>query len=495
MATIPPPPTKRQKREAFSPLPIPAIMQRIQFLNADTHEPQGPVVSISLSDLHPRNLSLLLNTLLENSTQTDWRFYNPLHTDEEFSQSKLLTALRDGTASSERTLEIPYRPEAVYRVKAVTRCAGAITGHGAAILTAQFSAGSSSLLATGGGDHDVRVWDCETLTPRLRLRGHTGWVLVVAWKGDGTLLASGGMDCLVRLWDPVKGKAMGEPLKGHTKWITSLAWEPGHKGGGRVASASKDCTVRVWDTAAGRVEFVLGGHKGCVSCVKWGGRGWIYTASQDRTLKVWDADNGGLVYSLEAHAHWINHLALSTDYVLRTGFYGDDAPPETGEGRRDKALQRFNAALKTAGGVERVVTASDDCTMFLWSPSESKKPIQRMTGHQKQVNHVTFSPDGSMIASCGFDNHTKLWRATDGKFICTLRGHVGPVYQCAFSADSRLLVTASKDTTLKAWNTRTGMLVEDLPGHKDEVYAVDWAPDGERVASGGKDKAVRIWCH
>ena len=71
-----------------------------------------------------------------------------------------------------------------------------------------------------------------------------------------------------------------------------------------------------------------------------------------------------------------------------------------------------------------------------------------MIGHQKQVNHVTFSPDGLLIASAGFDNHTKIWNARDGTFINTLRGHVAPVYQCCFSADSRLLVTASKDTTL-----------------------------------------------
>jgi WD40 repeat protein len=96
--------------------------------------------------------------------------------------------------------------------------------------------------------------------------------------------------------------------------------------------------------------------------------------------------------------------------------------------------------------------------MYLWEPSKGTKPIARMIGHQKQVNHVTFSPDGLLIASAGFDNHTKIWNARDGKFINTLRGHVALVYQCCFSADSRLLVTASKDTTLKVWDMRTHKL-------------------------------------
>jgi ribosome assembly protein 4 len=96
--------------------------------------------------------------------------------------------------------------------------------------------------------------------------------------------------------------------------------------------------------------------------------------------------------------------------------------------------------------------------MYLWEVAKGTKPIARMLGHQKQVNHVTFSPDGLLIASSGFDNHTKCWNARDGKFISTLRGHVAPVYQCAFSPDSRLLVTASKDATLKVWDMRTHKL-------------------------------------
>jgi ribosome assembly protein 4 len=53
--------------------------------------------------------------------------------------------------------------------------------------------------------------------------------------------------------------------------------------------------------------------------------------------------------------------------------------------------------------------------MYLWEPSTSSKPVARMLGHQKEVNHVTFSPDMAYIASAGFDNHVKLWNGRDGK--------------------------------------------------------------------------------
>ncbi|PNS17813.1 hypothetical protein CAC42_3208 [Sphaceloma murrayae] len=515
MATVIPPPSKRQKtqdaersRTQVSAEGIPDGQQRIQFRDADTGEAQGPIVTVSLSDLTPQNLSLLLNTLLGRAQAHErlpYRFYNPLGAGD-FAQDAIVNAHLTGDSSTELVLEVPCRAEAVFKVRAVTRCSAAISGHGDSILSAQFSPVTSSRLATGSGDKAARIWDCETGTPLHTLSGHGGWVLAVAWSPDGSRLATGSYDGTVRLWDPSNGKAVGGPLKGHNKFVTSLSWEPYHKqeaGRPRIASASKDSTVRLWDTISGRCDIVLSGHKGNVSCVRWGGLGQIYTASHDKTIKMWNASDGTLIKTLSSHAHWVNHLALSTDFALRTAYYdhtGKAGVPASEEEKVSKAQARFAAAAGINGSgkgapVERLVSASDDCTIYLWHPGSTTKPVARLHGHQKQVNHVTFSPDGLLIASAGFDNLVKLWSATDGAFLFTLKGHVGPVYQVAFSADSRLLVSASKDTTIKVWDARTGKLKEDLPGHQDQVFAVDWSPDGERVGSGGQDKQVRIWRH
>jgi len=50
------------------------------------------------------------------------------------------------------------------------------------------------------------------------------------------------------------------------------------------------------------------------------------------------------------------------------------------------ALQRYETAC--GGAPERLVSGSDDFTMFLWEPSVSKKPLQRLTGHMQLINQV-----------------------------------------------------------------------------------------------------------
>ena len=322
----------------------------------------------------------------------------------------------------EETVRIGLDPQALFKVKAVSRCSSSISGHGEAILATSFSPASSSTMVSGSGDSTARIWDCDTGTPLHTLKGHTSWVLAVSYSPNNAFVATGSMDDTVRLWEAKTGKALGNPMKGHTKWITNLAWEPYHlqgKGRPRLASSSKDCTVRIWNVVSKTIDMVLSGHKGTVSCVKWGGLGKIYTSSHDKTVKVWNAKDGTLAQTLSAHAHWVNHLALSTDFVLRTAFHDQlEKVPSTEEGKVRLAKERFEGAARVGGAVvERLVSASDDFTMYLWEPATSQKPTARLLGHQKQVNHVTFSPDGAYIASAGFDNHVKLWNARTGKYV------------------------------------------------------------------------------
>ncbi|KAL8753156.1 MAG: hypothetical protein Q9184_005506 [Pyrenodesmia sp. 2 TL-2023] len=530
MATMLPPPSKRRKtiiaekaraQQDVDSIPSDLGSVRVQFFDHLTKKPTGAPVVIPVADATVKNLELIVNTLQgrDATERVSYRFFYRTRskvTERKRPHSQVMEGdgapgqLKDivedlhqpvhntGVETTEDTIGLDFEPQAIFHVRAVTRCSASIPGHGKAILAASFSPSTASRMVTGSGDNTARIFDTDTGTPLHTLKGHTSWVLVVCWSPDDATIATGSMDNTVRLWDPKTGLPLGQPLKGHSQWIHSLAWEPYHLRQNsivRLASSSKDTTVRIWDTVLKRIDLVLSGHKSSVSCVRWGGTGIIYTASHDKTIKLWDSTKGTLISTLSAHAHWVNHLALSTDLVLRTAYHDHTGQiPSTDVGKIAKAKERYEKAATVNNRItERLVTASDDNTIFLWDPLVTTKPLVRLLGHQKQVRHVTFSPDGARIASSGFDNAVKLWNAHDGKLITTLRGHVGAVYISCFSPDARWLVSGSKDTTLKVWDVQTGKLKQDLPEHHDEVYAVDWSPDGSMVGSGGKDKAVKLW--
>ncbi|MBF2064298.1 MAG: hypothetical protein IGS39_07730 [Calothrix sp. C42_A2020_038] len=118
------------------------------------------------------------------------------------------------------------------------------------------------------------------------------------------------------------------------------------------------------------------------------------------------------------------------------------------------------------------------------------REINRLEGHQADVNSVVFSSDSSLIASASSDTRVRLWQA-NGKKLHILDGHTRRVNSVAFSPDSRMLVSGSADKTIKLWNIDgklLGTFVND-----DFVNHVAFSPDGKMIASGSADNMIRLW--
>src|SRR5205807_4263381 len=74
-----------------------------------------------------------------------------------------------------------------------------------------------------------------------------------------------------------------------------------------------------------------------------------------------------------------------------------------------------------------------------------------LKGHKQHIKAVTFSPDGSLIATASDDHTARVWDAARGKELYTLTGHAQGVRAVAFSPDGKRVITGSTDGTARIW--------------------------------------------
>ena len=67
----------------------------------------------------------------------------------------------------------------------------------------------------------------------------------------------------------------------------------------------------------------------------------------------------------------------------------------------------------------------------------------------------------------------------------TLEGHTNTVYSVSFSPDGTTLASGSSDDTVKLWDVATRTNIATLEGHTSALgHSVSFSPDGTTLASG-----------
>ncbi|EJC98345.1 WD40 repeat-like protein [Fomitiporia mediterranea MF3/22] len=140
-----------------------------------------------------------------------------------------------------------------------------------------------------------------------------------------------------------------------------------------------------------------------------------------------------------------------------------------------------------------IASGSADGTVRIWDAESGQVIYDPFEEHTGLVQSVAFSPDGAHVVSASSDKTIRIWDVESGKEISEpLEGHNGPVYSVAFSLDGMHIASGSADMTVMVWDVKGGPSM-CLKGHVDEVNCVAFSPDGRRIVSGSNDETIRVW--
>jgi WD40 repeat protein/serine/threonine protein kinase len=163
--------------------------------------------------------------------------------------------------------------------------------------------------------------------------------------------------------------------------------------------------------------------------------------------------------------------------------------------RRQRTLHVGGVVTAVAYSADgRRLAAASERTVTVWDASRPEGPdLEKFTLPVGHTHSVAFSPDGKRLAGGGEDRLIRVWDASGGKELLTLRGHREPVLGVAFSRDGKRLASASADDTLRLWDLAERREVLSLKGQAGGLRAVAFSPDGKTLAGAGSDGTVKLW--
>jgi WD40 repeat protein len=338
-------------------------------------------------------------------------------------------------------------------------------------------------VVTGGADKLARLWTSALVWQRQ----HQGPVRQAVFTPKGDQIVSTGDDKTIKLWSAADGKEVKSLTNESPISHLSLSADAT-----KIATASADKNVKIWNFADGKTSaaIALGAAAQGLTLSPNGQRIAVALAEgPNNVIRVHDVALGKDIQVFTDHAAALKSLQFLADGRTLVSASADKTARllDVGVISALAAHQAGPTFAQYHNTGMQIVTAGADKTVKLWdlARSASKEPsvLKSFGPVADPIKAVTFSRDFNKIGVAA-GKKVLVWSITDGKQIVTLT-HPVDVLSLSFSQDGTRIATGAADKQTRLWEVATGNPLQFF-AQDDPVDAVIHLPNNLLISAAGK---------
>lgn len=308
-------------------------------------------------------------------------------------------------------------------------------------------------LATGGGDATVKLWDLNASRETNPLIGHTEEITCLSFAPDSLLLASGSADGTVKIWNPVNGDLL-RTLSETPYRVNRVAFAASQS----MLAAAAGKTASIWDLSTGRRRLSLDGHDDLVTCLALSPDGRLLaTGGRDRRVVIWDANTGQPLQTLSQFESPVHGLAFGPDnrQVASCGATTNVIISDVATGTSVRTLTGHQSAIDSvmfSPDGQRLASINPAEGVCIWDMSTGEI-VRVITLPGTDTIAAALSADMQLLITADWQCSVKLWRVDVDSIqnVLILRGHTGPPHCLSLSPDGTRLASGGWDKTIRIW--------------------------------------------